>query len=69
MTRISFPSIVVASTNDEYASVERARSFANAWGSTFVNIGAAGHINSASGLREWPEGRELLGELLAATTE
>jgi predicted alpha/beta hydrolase family esterase len=69
MTRISFPSIVVASTNDEYASVERARSFADAWGSTFVNIGAAGHINSASGLGDWPEGRELLGELLAATTE
>jgi predicted alpha/beta hydrolase family esterase len=69
MSRIPFPSIVVASTDDEYASLERARAFATAWGSSFVDIGAAGHINSASGLGEWPEGRELLGELLAATME
>ena len=69
MARIPFPSIVVASTNDEYASLERARAFADAWGSTFVSIGPVGHINSASGLGAWPEGQELLGELMAATTE
>jgi predicted alpha/beta hydrolase family esterase len=65
--RIPFPTIVVASTDDEYASLERARGFAKAWGSTLVNIGAAGHINSASGLGEWREGQELLGELLATS--
>jgi uncharacterized protein len=69
MERIPFPSIVVASTDDEYASLERARAFANAWGSTFVNVGAAGHINTASGLGDWPQGQELLGELMAATRE
>jgi len=63
MARLPFPSIVVASSDDEYATIERARRFADAWSSTFVNIGPAGHINSASGLGDWPLGRELLAEL------
>jgi predicted alpha/beta hydrolase family esterase len=53
---LPFPSIVVASTNDPYGSVEFAKSVASAWGSRFVSIGAAGHINSKSGLGEWNEG-------------
>jgi predicted alpha/beta hydrolase family esterase len=63
MARLPFPSIVVASTNDEYASMERAKKFATAWGSRLVNIGAAGHINAASALGHWSEGRKLLEEL------
>lgn len=50
---IGFPSIVVASSNDPYGSLEFARACASGWGSSFVNIGPAGHINSASGLGEW----------------
>jgi predicted alpha/beta hydrolase family esterase len=64
--RLPFPSIVVASSNDEYVTLDRARTFAEAWGSSFVNIGKAGHINSASGLGDWPRGRELLAELMDA---
>jgi uncharacterized protein len=64
LNRLPFPSIVVASTDDEYVTLDRARTFANAWGSTLVNIGRAGHINSASNLGEWPKGRELLAELM-----
>lgn len=63
---IPFPTIVVASTDDEYVSAGRARTFAAAWGSRLVMIGAAGHINSASGLGDWPAGRALLAELLDA---
>lgn len=66
--RLPFPSIVVASTDDEYVTIERAKSFADAWGSMFVNVGPAGHINSASGLGDWPLGRELLAELTDAPT-
>jgi predicted alpha/beta hydrolase family esterase len=62
--RINFPTIVVASSNDEYVSIERAEQFARAWGSRLVNVGAEGHINSASALGDWPRGRALLGELL-----
>lgn len=60
LVRLPFPSLVVASTNDEYVTLDRARYFAEAWGSELVTIGAAGHINSASGFGEWPEGEALL---------
>ncbi len=61
---LPFASIVVASTDDIYVSVARAQFFAQAWGSDFINIGAAGHINSATGLGDWPEGMQLLQALL-----
>ena len=60
---LPFPSIVVASTNDIYVSLAQARRYANAWGSSFVNVGAAGHINSASGLGRWAVGHALLAAL------
>jgi predicted alpha/beta hydrolase family esterase len=66
---LPFPSILVASTDDSYLSLERARLFAEAWGSRLVEVGAKGHLNSASGLGEWPEGRALLDELLALPDE
>lgn len=62
---LPFPSIVVASSDDPYLSMKRARLFAEAWGSRLVEIGNAGHLNSASGLGDWPAGRLLLDELLA----
>lgn len=63
MQRLPFPSIVVASRNDDYVSLETARAYADAWGSDFVDIGDAGHINGASGLGDWSSGYELLGRL------
>jgi predicted alpha/beta hydrolase family esterase len=63
LRRLPFRSIVVASSNDPYARVSRARGFAMAWGSEFMMIGEAGHINSASGLGDWPEGLALLNAL------
>lgn len=62
---LRFPSVVVASSNDPYGSLEFARSAASAWGSRFVNIGPAGHINSESGLGGWKEGFSLLQQLVA----
>jgi predicted alpha/beta hydrolase family esterase len=58
-----FPSIVVASRDDPYVAIDRARSFAAAWGSEFIDIGAAGHINPASGFGPWPLGEVLLERL------
>ncbi len=62
---IPFPTIVVASTDDEFVSLARARHFASTWESRFVSIGDAGHINAASRLGDWPTGQILLAELLA----
>ena len=60
LSALPFPSIVVASTNDPYVSLVRARAMAAAWGSRFVEIGAAGHINGEAGFGDWPEGEKLL---------
>jgi len=66
LVRLPFPSIVVASSDDEYVSIARARTFANAWGSRLVDIGPAGHINGASGYGPWPEGETMFLEFLLA---
>ena len=60
---LPFPSTLVASTNDPYCRFERAGLFASAWGSTFLSLGACGHINAESGLGAWPQGQELLSAL------
>jgi predicted alpha/beta hydrolase family esterase len=60
MAPLPFPSVLVASANDEYATPERSRAFAAAWGSKLVEIGNAGHINGASGYGLWPEGEQML---------
>ena len=57
---LPFPSVVVASSDDPYVLLPRARKFACAWGSRFIEIGPAGHINTASGHGEWPAGLDLL---------
>jgi hypothetical protein len=68
LIRLPFPTIVVASDDDAYAPRERAEAFARAWGSRFVGVSGVGHINSDSGLGDWPEGRALLDDLLRAAT-
>jgi predicted alpha/beta hydrolase family esterase len=62
---LPFRSIVVASGDDPYVTVDRAREYAAAWGSRFVFIGNTGHINAKSGLGNWPRGLALLKELQA----
>jgi predicted alpha/beta hydrolase family esterase len=57
---LPFSSVVVASADDVWVSLERATLFANSWGSKLVNLGNAGHINAASGHGEWVEGLEIL---------
>jgi uncharacterized protein len=61
--KINFPTIVVASENDPWVTVERARFFADNWGSEFVNIGNAGHINTAAGYGQWAAGLQILQQL------
>jgi hypothetical protein len=63
MNRLPFPSTLVASTDDPYLSMVRAREIAAAWGSRLHVAGAHGHIGSQSGLGSWPQGRNLLDEL------
>ena len=57
-------SVVVASSNDPYLPLESARELASVWGSSLVEMGEAGHINSESGLGDWPDGKRLLRRLM-----
>lgn len=63
LAKIPFKTIVVASADDPWISLERAEYFASYWGSQFINIGNAGHINTASGHKEWKEGLAILKTL------
>jgi len=64
LKRLPFKTILVASTNDEYNSIEESENLARKWGSVFVNVGEKGHINAASNLHNWSEGRAYLSKLL-----
>ncbi|WP_026628690.1 RBBP9/YdeN family alpha/beta hydrolase [Dyadobacter alkalitolerans] len=59
----AFKTVVVASTNDIYATIGRSKTFAENWGSEFINIGKKGHINAVSGLEDWKEGKAILESL------
>lgn len=63
LDKLNFKSIVVASSNDPWVSLERAKLFAKSWGSEFINIGKAGHINVASGHTNWDEGIQILNTI------
>lgn len=62
--RLPFPTMVVGSETDPYATPERVARMARDWGSRYVNAGAVGHINVASGHGPWPEGERLFAEFL-----
>jgi len=62
---LPFASIVAASSNDPYCPIRMASAYAKSWGSTFVRVPSAGHINVESGHGEWPLGWALLGALAA----
>jgi hypothetical protein len=53
---LGFPTLLVASRNDEWCSYERAEEYAAAWGATLADAGESGHINPESGHGPWPEG-------------
>jgi predicted alpha/beta hydrolase family esterase len=61
---LPYRSVLVASSNDPYCSVRTAGAYARAWGSEFVRLQNAGHINTESGFGEWPLGLALLQSLI-----
>jgi predicted alpha/beta hydrolase family esterase len=66
LKRLPFPSAVVASRNDDRVAFDRARAFAAAWGSTFIDAGERGHIGSAAKLEYWPFGLLWFGQFVAS---
>lgn len=62
--KLLFPSVLVASSNDPYCALQRARQFAQAWNSELIEAGPVGHINTESGHGPWPEGLMRFGWFL-----
>lgn len=62
--RLPFPAMVVASSDDPWCALPRARAWADAWDARFHEIGARGHINGDSGLGNWEQGRQWLADLM-----
>jgi uncharacterized protein len=62
---LPFPAVTVASTNDPYMTLARARELAEAWDTEFINAGPLGHINVAAGFGPWPAGETIVRRLLA----
>ena len=63
LQKLPFRSVVVASTDDPFVTLERAGLFSASWGSRLIKLPHAGHINTASGHGPWPEGEAWLEEL------
>jgi len=64
---LPFKSILIASCDDHYATLNFSRELAGVFGSEFVNAGDLGHINSDSNIGDWQEGFEILKNLLSQT--
>ncbi|WP_277982654.1 RBBP9/YdeN family alpha/beta hydrolase [Sphingomonas faeni] len=63
---LPFPSVVVASRNDPYATMVRSKAMARGWGANLVDVGECGHINAASNLGNWPDGQDILSGLIGS---
>ena len=63
--RTADPVMMVGSTDDPYAGWDYTVATAAAIGAPLVELGAAGHISTASGRGHWPEGRALLAGFVA----
>ncbi len=55
---LAMPTCVVASDDDPWMPSTQARAWARLWGSDWVNLGKAGHVNVASGHGPFPLARE-----------
>jgi uncharacterized protein len=62
--KLPFRSVVVASTNDPFIEIERARDLAKGWDAEFIDIGLCGHINVASGFGPWPAGERIIASMM-----
>lgn len=60
---LPYRSVMVASSNDPGCPVRLAGAYARAWGSEFVRMQNAGHIDKDSGHGPWPLGRALFQSL------
>jgi predicted alpha/beta hydrolase family esterase len=66
---LPFPAVLAASSTDRWAAIDWSRLLAKQWGARFVDLGDVGHVNPDAGFGPWPQGEELLRDLLAETAD
>ncbi|MHA6764464.1 RBBP9/YdeN family alpha/beta hydrolase [Streptacidiphilus sp. PAMC 29251] len=64
---LPFPAVLAASSTDPWAEIGSSRLLAEQWGARFVDLGDAGHVNPEAGFGPWPQGEDLLRDLLTET--
>lgn len=62
--RVGVPSILIGSETDPWMPLAGARALAQRFGSAFVNLGDAGHINTAAGFGPWPRAKYFVDTLV-----
>lgn len=62
--KLPFPALVVASRDDIYMSLAKAKALAANWSVPLVDLGNVGHINVASGFGRWLGGYELARQVV-----
>lgn len=62
---LSVPSAVIASDNDPWMSAASSRRWAQRWGSAWMTLGDAGHINAESGFGPLPLARRWVAAMAA----
>ncbi len=65
MTPLTFPSVVVASTDDPFLALDRGEQLAQAWGSEIEVVGPHLHLGSDARLGAWSAGRAILDRLIS----
>ncbi|PXW99490.1 hypothetical protein C7444_101320 [Sphaerotilus hippei] len=61
---LPFEALALLSSDDPYATPERAVDLCRSWGAGHEVVGALGHLNDHSGLGDWDEGHQRLLRLL-----
>ncbi|HKT99259.1 MAG TPA: alpha/beta hydrolase [Paraburkholderia sp.] len=62
--RLPVPAILVGSETDPWMPLDGAQRLAQQLGSAFVNLGDAGHINTAAGFGPWPRAKYFVDTLV-----
>ncbi len=59
LEKLPFPSLVLASTDDPYSTVDRTKYFAKTWGSGLISIGYLGQVNTDPNIRQGSQAKNL----------
>ena len=65
LQKLPFKTVLMASHTAPLCSPERARLFADAWGTEQIEMGEGGHLDTHSRLNDWPQAHAQLLRLMA----